>query len=171
VVDLLIEMMMMIEMMIEMMIMLIVNVTMIVIIVIMMIFTDSTYLPSGNRYQQKQTKIFVLTFINRLDFPFTFINRPNVTFFRFILFLKLKFLPNHSFEIMTTRLCAMDMNPPPACSETAYPATGDHHLFLLIVNAILAATIQGGFRDKLEFQRYDASAAVIPSRCSASSML
>ena len=60
----------MIEMMIEMMIMLIVNVTMIVIIVIMMIFTDSTYLPSGNRYQQKQTKIFVLTFINRLDFPF-----------------------------------------------------------------------------------------------------
>jgi len=69
--------------------------------------------------------------------------------------ISLKFLPDHSLERMTARLCAMEATPPPADAETAYAATGDHHLFLLTLNAVLAAAIQGGFRDKLEFERYD----------------
>jgi hypothetical protein len=31
----------------------------------------------------------------------------------------------------------MDTNPPPADVETAYAATGDHHIFLLTMNAVL----------------------------------
>ena len=77
------------------------------------------------------------------------------------MFLKLKFLPDHSFERMAARLCAMEATPPPADAETAYAATGDHHLFLLTLNAVLAAAIQGGFRDKLEFERYDVPAAFL----------
>ena len=68
----------------------------------------------------------------------------------------------------------MDTNPPPADAETAYAATGDHHLFLLTMNAVLAAAIQGGFRDKLEFQRYDVPAAflqrALPVPCYAGSL-
>ena len=61
--------------------------------------------------------------------------------FRLSMFLKLKFLPDHSFERMTARLCAMEDTPPPADAETAYAATGDHHLFLLTLNAVLTAAI------------------------------
>jgi hypothetical protein len=96
-----------------------------------------------------------LVFINKTDIP------PRSTFFRFFMFLKLKFLPDHSFERMSARLCAMEMTPPPAAAETAYAATGDHHLFLLTVNAVLAAAIQGGYKDKVEFQRYDVPAAFL----------
>jgi len=39
--------------------------------------------------------------------------------------------------------------------------TGVHHLFLLTVNAVLAAAIQGGYKDKVEFQRYDVPAAFL----------
>jgi hypothetical protein len=56
--------------------------------------------------QRELTKMFitykVLHFINKPDIP------PNAVFFRFFLFLKLKFLPDHTFEKMTGRLCAMD---------------------------------------------------------------
>jgi len=46
--------------------------------------------------------------------------------------LKLKFLPDHSFERMAARLCAMEATPPPpADAETAYAATEDHRLFLI----------------------------------------
>jgi len=75
--------------------------------------------------------------------------------------LKLKFLRDHSFERMSARLCAMELTPPPTDTETVYVATGDHHLFLLTLNAVLAAAIHGGFRDKLEFQRYDVPAAFL----------
>jgi hypothetical protein len=77
-------------------------------------------------------------------------------------FTKDKFLPDHSFERMTARLCAMEVTPPPPDAETAYAATGDHHLFL-------AAAIQGGFKNKLEFMRYDVPAAflqlLLPTPC------
>ena len=55
----------------------------------------------------------------------------------------------------------MEMTPPPPDAATAYAATGDHHLFLLTVNAVLAAAIQGGYKDKVEFQRYDVPAAFL----------
>jgi len=113
----------------------------------------------GPAITKELTKMFVtynvLTLINRLDIP------PDATFFRFFLFLKLKFLPDHSFERMSARLCAMEMTPPPAGSESAYAATGDHHLFLLTVNAVLAAAIKDGFIDQVEFQRYDVPAAFL----------
>ena len=52
------------------------------------------------------TKMFItheaLTFINKADIP------PDAVFFRFFMFLKLKFLPDHSFERMAARLCAME---------------------------------------------------------------
>ena len=87
------------------------------------------------------TKMFItyqaLVLINKQDIP------PGCSFFRFFLFLKLKFLPDHSFERMSARLCAMEMTLPPSDTATAYAATGDHHLFLLTVNAILTAAIQG----------------------------
>jgi hypothetical protein len=113
------------------------------------------------------TKMFityeVITFIHKQDIP------PNATFFRLFLLLKLKFLPDHTFEIMSARICAMDTAPPPADAETAYAATGDHHLLLLNLNAVLTAAIQGGLRDKLEFQRYDVPVAflqrVLPVPC------
>jgi hypothetical protein len=53
------------------------------------------------------------------------------------------------------------MTPPPPDAATAYAATGDHHLFLLTVNAVLAAAIQGGYKDNVEFQRYDVPAAFL----------
>jgi len=85
------------------------------------------------------TKMFVthkaLTFINKADIP------PDAVFFRFFMFLKLKFLPDHSFERMAARLCAMEATPPPADAETAYAATGDRHLFLLTLNAVLARVV------------------------------
>jgi len=109
--------------------------------------------------QRELTKMFttykVLHFINKPDIP------PNAVFFRFFLFLKLKFFPDHTFEKMTGRLCAMDTAPPPADAETAYAATGDHHLFLLTVNAVLAAAIQGGYQKKLHFRRYDIPGAFL----------
>jgi len=76
-------------------------------------------------------------------------------FFRFFLFLELKFMQNHVFERMTEILCAMEITPPPADAETAYAATEDHHLFLLTVNNVIAAAIQGNFLPTLEFWRYD----------------
>jgi hypothetical protein len=84
-----------------------------------------------------------------------------VLHFRFFLFLKLKFFADHTFEKMTGRLCAMDTTPLPDDAETAYAATGDHHLFLLTVNAVLAAAIQGGYQKKLHFRRYDISGAFL----------
>ena len=58
------------------------------------------------------TKMFItykaLVLINKTDIP------PSSTFFRFFLFLKLKFLPDHSFERMSARLCAMEMTPLPS---------------------------------------------------------
>ena len=56
---------------------------------------------------------------------------------------------------MSARLFAMEATPPPANAETAYAATGDHHLFLLTVNAVLAAAIHGGYLDRFEMWRYD----------------
>ena len=113
----------------------------------------------GPAIDKELTKMFItykaLVLINKQDIP------PASTFFRFFLFLKLKFLPDHSFERMSARLCAMEMTPPPVQAETAYAATGDHHLFLLTVNAVLAAAIQGGYKDKVEFQRYDVPAAFL----------
>jgi hypothetical protein len=113
----------------------------------------------GPALDKELTKMFVtyqaLVLINKRDIP------PGCSFFRFFLFLKLKFLPDHSFERMSARLCAMEMTPPPPDAATAYAATGDHHLFLLTVNAVLAAAIQGGYKDKVEFQRYDVPAAFL----------
>lgn len=110
----------------------------------------------GPTLDKELTKMFktyqALALINKKDIP------PGSTFFHFFAFLKLKFLPDHSFERMSTRLCAMEMTPP---AETAYAATGDHHLFLLTGNAALAAAIQGGYKDKVEFQRYDVPAAFL----------
>jgi hypothetical protein len=103
----------------------------------------------GPALDKELTKMFVtyqaLVLINKRDIP------PGCSFFRFFLFLKLKFLPNHVFERMAARLCAMETTPPPVDTETAYAATGDHHLFLLTVNAVIAAAIQGGFLSTLEF--------------------
>ena len=39
--------------------------------------------------------------------------------------------------------------------------SGDHHHFLLTVSAVIAAAIQGGFKDKVEFMRYDVPAAFL----------
>ena len=89
--------------------------------------------------QKELTKMFItykaLHFINKSNIP------PNAVFFRFFLFLKLKFFPNHSFDRMTVKLCVMDTAPPLTDAETAYAATCDHHLFLHIFNAVLAAAI------------------------------
>ena len=113
----------------------------------------------GPAINKELTKMFItykaLVFIDKSDIV------QGAPFFRFFMFLKLKFLPDHSFERMSARLCAMETTPAPDDAETAYAATGDHHLFLLTVNAVLAAAIQGGFRDKLEFQRYDVPAAFL----------
>ena len=113
----------------------------------------------GPAIDKEMTKMFItykaLVLINKQDIP------PGSTFFRFFLFLKLKFLSDHGFERMSARLCAMEMTPPPVQAETAYAATGDHHLFLLTVNAVLAAAIQDGYKDKVEFQRYDVPAAFL----------
>ena len=121
----------------------------------------------GPALHRELTKMFVtynaLVLIDRSDVP------PDATFFRFFCFLKNKFLPDHSFERMSARLCAMEVTPPPPDAETAYAATGDHHLFLLTVCAVLAAAIQGGFKDKVEFMRYDVPAAflqrLLPTPC------
>ena len=96
-----------------------------------------------------------LVLIDRSDVP------PDATFFRFFCFLKLKFFPDHSFERMSARLCAMEITLPPPDAETAYAATGDHHLFLLTASAVLAAAIQGGFKNKVEFMCYDVPAAFL----------
>ena len=121
----------------------------------------------GPALNKELTKMFVtykaLVLIDRSEVP------PDATFFRFFCFLKNKFLPGHSFERMSARLCAMEVTPPPPDAETAYAATGDHHLFLLTVCAVLAAAIQGGFKDKVEFMRYDVPAAflqrLLPTPC------
>ena len=55
----------------------------------------------------------------------------------------------------------MEATPPPANAETAYAATGDHHLFLLTVNAVLAAAIHGGYLDRFKMWRYDVPAAFL----------
>jgi len=64
----------------------------------------------------------------------------------------------------------MEVTPPPPDADTAYAATGDDHLFLLTVSAVLAAAIQGGFKDKVKFMRYDVPAAflqrLLPTPCS-----
>ena len=77
----------------------------------------------GPALDKELTKMFVtyqaLVLINKRDIP------PGCSFFRFFLFLKLKFLPDHSFERMSARLCAMEMTPPPPDAATAYAATGD----------------------------------------------
>jgi hypothetical protein len=75
----------------------------------------------GPALDKELTKIFVtyqaLVLINKQDILF------GCTFFRFFLFQKIKFLPDHSFERMAARLCAMEMTPPPPAAETAYAAT------------------------------------------------
>jgi len=91
----------------------------------------------------------VFHFINKTDIL------PHAVFFRFFCFLKLQFLPENSFEPMSARLCAMEATPPPANAEIAYAATGDHRLFMLTVNAVLAAAIHGGYLDRFEMWRYD----------------
>ena len=105
------------------------------------------------------TKMFLtykaLHFINKTDVP------ANAQFFRFFLFLKLKFLPDHSFERMSARLCAMETTPLPQNAETAYAATGDHHLFLLTVNAVLAAAKLEGYLDAVQLRRYDIPGAFL----------
>ena len=116
---------------------------------------------------QPSTKMFVtynaLVLIDRSEVP------PDATFFQFFCFLKNKFLPDHSFERMSARLCAMEVTPSPPDAETAYAATGDHHLFLLTVSAVLAAAIQSGFTDNVEFMHYDVPAAflqrLLPTPC------
>jgi len=60
---------------------------------------------------EELTKMFVtykaLQFINKTAIT------ADATFFRFFLFLKLKFLPDHSFERMSARLCVMETSPLP----------------------------------------------------------
>jgi len=105
------------------------------------------------------TKMFLtynaLQFINKTDIP------ADAIFFRFFLFLKLKFLPDHSFERMSARLCAMETSPSPQNAETAYAATGDHHFFLLTVNAVLAAAKLDGYLDTVQLRRYDIPGAFL----------
>ena len=94
-------------------------------------------------------KAFVL--IDRFEVP------SDATFFRFFCFLKNKFLPDHSFERMSARLCAMEVTP------------------LLMLRPrmplpeITTSSIQGGFKDKVEFMRYDVPAAflqrLLPTPC------
>ena len=58
---------------------------------------------------------------------------------------------------MTARLYATEQNAisPKDDSPTAYAATGDHHLFLLAVNSVIADAIKNGLR------RYDVSDAFL----------
>jgi hypothetical protein len=108
---------------------------------------------------KEMTKMFItyraLTFVDRSEIP------PEAVFFRFFLFLKLKFLPDHSFERMSARLCAMEKSAPDPDAETAYAATGDHHLFLLTVTVLLAAAVQGNYLDIVELRRYDIPGAFL----------
>jgi hypothetical protein len=62
---------------------------------------------------------------------------------------------------MSALLCAMEMTPPPPDAQIAYASTGEYHLLLLTVNAVLAAAIQGGYKDKVKFQNYDVPAAFL----------
>ena len=98
-----------------------------------------------------------LVFVKQSDIP------TNAIFYRLFLFLKLKFLPDHTFERMSARLCAMEtsINVIDTNTDTAYAATGDHHLFLLTVATVLAATIHGGYLHLVELLRYDIPAAFL----------
>jgi hypothetical protein len=93
----------------------------------------------------------VFHFINKTDIL------PYAVFFRFFCFLKLQFLPENSFKPMSARLPLINGSHSPSCqnAEIVYAATGDHHLFMLIVNAVLAAAIHGGYLDCFEMWRYD----------------
>ena len=57
---------------------------------------------------KEMEKMFVtykaLQFVSQTDIP------SNAIYYRFFLFLKLKFLPDHIFERMAARLCAMEQN-------------------------------------------------------------
>ena len=85
----------------------------------------------------------------------------NALFYRFFLFLKLKFLPDTTFERMSARLCAMEINSDATDQETAYAATGDHHLFLLAVVSTLADAIKRDYLHLVELRRYDIPGAFL----------
>ena len=57
---------------------------------------------------KEMKKMFVtykaLKFVHQADIP------PDAIYYIFFLFLKLKFLPDHTFERMAARLCAMEQN-------------------------------------------------------------
>jgi len=78
------------------------------------------------------------------------------------MFLKLKFLPDHSFERMAARLCAMEQNSSGATSDPAfYAATGDHHLFLLAVTSVIFDAIKHDYLPLVELRRYDVPGAFL----------
>jgi len=115
-------------------------------------------LPAINK---ELTKMFLtykaLVFVDQSDIP------SNAIFYRFFLFIKLKFFPDHTFDKMSARLCAMEnlvtrRDPDP---ETAFAATGDHHLFLLSVNAFIADATAQGILHLIGLWRYDIPAAFL----------
>ena len=122
----------------------------------------------GPAIHKELTKMFktyqALEIVDRSTIP------PNAVFYRFFLFLKLKFLPDTTFERMSARLCAMEVNSASTDSDTAYAATGDHHLFLLAVVAILADAIKNDYLHLVELRRYDIPGAFLqcpltPTNC------
>ena len=99
------------------------------------------------------TKMFntyeALEFVDKTSIP------RDAMFYRFFMFLKLKFLPDRTFERMSARLCAMEVNSRASESDTAYAATKDHHLFLLAVVSVLADAIKNDYIHLVELRRYD----------------
>ena len=90
-----------------------------------------------------------LEFVDKAAIP------SNDIFNRFFMFLKLKFLPDTSFERMSARLCAMEVNSDATDSETVYATTGDHHLFLLAVVSVLADAVKRDYLHLAQLRRYD----------------
>jgi hypothetical protein len=91
-----------------------------------------------------------LQFVQQADIP------SNAIYYRFFLFLKLKFLHDHTFERMAARLCSMEQNDSSTIIDPAtYAATGDHHLFLLAINSVIADAIKNGYLSLVELRRYD----------------
>ena len=81
----------------------------------------------GPALNKELTKMFVtykaLVLIDRSEVP------PDATFFRFFCFLKNKFLPDHSFERMSARLCAMEVTPSPPDADTGKVSDPESLLF------------------------------------------
>jgi hypothetical protein len=114
----------------------------------------------GPAIDKEMKKMFItykaLKFVDKADIP------TNAIYYRFFMFLKLKFLPDHSFERMAARLCAMEQNSSGATIDPAtYAATGDHHLFLLAVTSVIADAIKHDYLPLVELRRYDVPGAFL----------